>query len=121
MSSSRSNTQPSKPKRVRTWRRLARSFACFVARTPRWQRLMIAVCLLLLLSGCAGEPVVVTQTRVMVPPPAWLLPTPEPSRVIEHCGDLLEFGREALAALASCNADKARVSEWAKRMTETGE
>lgn len=77
---------------------------------------MTALCLLPLSSGCEAPPAVVTQTQVLTPPPAWLLPTPEPRRVIEHCGDLLEFGREALAALAQCNADKARVAEWAERV-----
>lgn len=80
---------------------------------------MSAACLLPLCSGCEAPPVVVTQTRVMVPPLEWLHPTPAPSRSIEHCGDLLEFGREALDALAQCNADKSRVSEWGGRVTES--
>lgn len=73
--------------------------------------LFLALCLLL--SGCAGNPVL---TPVQ-PPDGLLQSTPAPTPTGEKNADLARFTQALRYALESCNADKASLREWVQRVS----
>lgn len=75
---------------------------------------LASVCLVLLLSGCATTPPVVTETKIerVYPPAALTGPCPPPELRGNTNADLLDWALELQAELEACNADKAALRQW---------
>ena len=70
-------------------------------------------CLMLCLSACGADRVVVKREPVPVLPPSALMqPTPEPEPDGEALIDVFRWCQTLQSALLSCNADKQSLREW---------
>jgi len=81
---------------------------------------LILLCLMALLTGCAGQelevlriPVEKTVIEKVYVPAELARPCPEPNLdSVETTGDVEAVAIDALAALKVCNEDKAAIREW---------
>lgn len=73
---------------------------------------LLSACLLLSLTGCAHDPVTVTQTVYVLPPETLVQDCQEPDPSIEDFGDVLELVPLLREAIRTCNTDKAALRKW---------
>ena len=69
---------------------------------------------MLLLMGCASEPVVRTETEFRYPPTVLMAPCPVPVYNGDTWADVVEYAVQIRQVALSCNADKKALRQWAK-------
>jgi len=77
-------------------------------------RALTVATLMLLLTACASEPVVRTQTEVRYPPDALMQRCPMPVYNGETWGDLAAYTVQVKRVALECDADKKALREWAQ-------
>ncbi len=93
------------------------NYAKRLTMTPSFQAGSIALCLaLLLLGGCASEPV--TRVVPLLPPQELLRSCQAPTFAGETNGALLDHALMLRQTLDQCDADKSALREWATKSPE---